>query len=94
MFSSKVLKRKVALTLRKKLIFAKSFGNRELVTYGSLYILAGITPPKIRRLIAAQKERYIQPGDGRHMLHCYLECKEDSNEGTSSMLRSDWNHAQ
>ena len=42
----------------------------------SLYILAGIALPRIRRLIAAQKERCIQLEDGRHMLYGYLECKK------------------
>ena len=46
----------------------------------TLYILAGIATTKIRRLIAAQKERYIQLADGRHMLYGYLECKKTQTE--------------
>ena len=42
----------------------------------SLYILAGITPPKIRRLITAQKERLQQTQDSRHMLNDHTKQQE------------------
>ena len=48
----------------------------KLTNIESLYILAGIAPPIIRRLIAAQRERYTQLADGRHMFYGYLKCRK------------------